>query len=211
MDKYADLYRIDWQDITDGKYCKTLVKSKVKRFYVDKGLGLATVNIDGTLNLAIEAEVDLRVNVDSKAEWTILTCIAKFWIVSGDRDIEGMAIMVSISKKGDIRSIFKLKLTSNGYKNRQNLEYAGIYSLHQAYVRGRRGIMLAIERDGCCHLISVAYGRLSKLQSIDSIVNVDVVKDEWYRVVMSVTATGTEGEFIIGGIYWTKRITLRLK
>ena len=36
------LYRMEWQDIKDGKYFKTLVKPDVEHFFADKGLGLAT-------------------------------------------------------------------------------------------------------------------------------------------------------------------------
>ena len=71
---------------------------------------------------------------------------------------------------------------------------------------------MAIERDGCCHLISVMYGMTSKLQSIDSIVPSEVANDyKQYRIVMSVTATGTIGEFIAGGENWIKRISVKLK
>ena len=210
LDNGGRLFRIEWQDIKDGKYDKTFVKSSVENFYVDRRLGLATINLDHTLSFASETEVDLGQKIDSKVIWTIVTCFAKCWIVSGDRDSQ--AIMASISKKSDIRSTLKLMLTSNGYKNyRDRREYRGICSLHQAYVRGRRGIMLAIERDGCCHLISVHYGRLSKIESIDSIVNVDVIEHMQHRVVKSVTATGAKDVFIVGGHLWTKKITIKLK
>ena len=119
--------------------------------------------------------------------------------------------MASISNNGDIRSTLKLKLTSNGYENRDEIMFAGIYSLHDVFTRGRRGIILAIERDGCCHLISVMYGRMPKLQCIASIVNIDVADRENDRVVMAVTATGIEGEFIAGGFGWTRWIGLKLK
>ena len=199
VDEDARLFRIEWQDIKDGKYVKTLVTSNVENFYVDESLGLATINKNDTLSLASGTEVDLRQNVDSKATWTIVTCIVKYWIVCGYR--EGHAIIASISRQGDVRSTLKLKMTSNGHVNDEGLiEFAGVYSLHQAYVRGIRGIMLAIERDGCCHLISVMYGRMFKLQSIVSIVpDVNVVFDKKNRIVQSVTATGTRGEFIVGG------------
>ena len=211
VDAYTRLYRIEWQDIKDGKYAKTLlVKSNVNNFYVDRRLGLATLNLNHTLSLPNGTKVDLKAKVDAKATWTIVACIAKCWIVCGDLESNGYAIMACISRQGRVRKPLKLKLTSNGHVNRGVVEFAGIYSLHQAYVSGRRGIMLAIGRDGCCHLISVAYGRLSKLQSIDSIVNVDVVKDESDRIVHSVTATGIVGEFIAGGENWTKKITLKL-
>ena len=176
--------------------------------------GLASLNIRDTLSLPSDTEVDLKAKVDFNATWTIVTCVAECWIACGDRDLEhdGHAIMASVSNKGNIRSTLKLKLTSNGYNNLNNFrKFAGIYSIHQAYVRGRRGIILAIERDGCCHLISVAYGCLSKLQSIESIVNVDLVEYNGMHIVSSVTATGTKGEFIAGGVGWTKRIILKLK
>ena len=207
VDRQARLYRIEWQDIKDGKYGKTLVKEYVFNFYVDGRLGLATLNVDNTLSLPNLTVVDLKAKVD---KWTIVTRIAKCWLVCGDIDIDGYAIMVSVTEKGYVRSTLKLKLTSNGYTNGGGKMFAGIYSMQKAFVRGRRGIMLAIERDGCCHLISVNYGRLSKLQSIASIVASDI-DHAGERVVMSVTATGTKGEFIAGGIGWTKKITIKLK
>ena len=215
VDDGARLYRIEWQDIKDGKYVKTLVKEKVENFYVDGRLGLATLSTNNVLSSPSGTDVDLKAKVDSKATWTIVACIAKCWIVCGDRDHEtdGHAIMTSVNDKGDVRSTLTLKLTSNGYVNDEGIKFkfASIYSLHNVFTRGRRGIMLAIERDGCCHLISVVYGRLSKLQSTNSIVNVNVVEDKRYRIVTSLTATGTKGEFIAGGIGWTKRIILKLK
>ena len=160
--------------------------------------------------MAGRAEVDLRKKVDSRAEWTIVTCIAKSWVVSGHLDLDGHAIMARISKQGNVRSTLKLKLTSNGYRNYDGRGYVGIFTLHQTYVRGRGGIILAVERDWYCHLISVAHGRLSKLQSLDSIGS----RRESYkrqRTVTSVAATGIDGEFIAGGMNWTKRISLKLR
>ena len=210
-DNYACLYRIDWQDIKDGKYDKTLVKENVENFYLDRRLGLATLNLNHTLSLPDLTEVDLKAKVGSIFRWTIVTCIAKCWIVCGDL-FHSEAIMATIDRQGEIKSALKLKLTSNGYKNRDGRKFEGIFTLQKAFVRGRRGIIFAIERDGYCHLISVNYGRLSMLQSIDSIVNLDVNKNRMSdRIVMTVTATGTEGEFIVGGVRWTRRISLKLK
>ena len=196
------------------------MKSKVKNFCVDRRLGLATLNKGDILNtgnnltLPNGIEVDLYAKVDFKAAWTMVACIAKCWIACGDRDLktDGHAIMASVNEQGRIRSTLTLKLTSNGYVDeRDGRKYAGIYSLHNVFVRGMEGIMLAIERDGCCHLISVMYGIMSKLQSIDSIVNVDVIKDERHHNVTSVAATGTKGKFIVGGFEWTRLISLKLK
>ena len=180
----------------------------MNNFYVDEQIGLTTLNTNDSLSLPSGAEVDIKAKVDSEAAWTIVNYIAKCWLVSGDH--EGQAIMASINKQGSIRSTLRFMLTSNGWVNKGR-QFAGIYNIHQAYVRGRRGIILAIQRDGCCHLISVVYGRMSKLQSIYSIVNVDEVEDKSLRIVASVVATDNKGEFIAGGVNWTKRICLKLK
>ena len=206
------LYRIEWKDIQKCIDHKELIRSDVQHFFVDKILGMAIVDTVGTLYLDNEVEVDLT-KVNTEAKWTIVTCLAKSWIVSGDLylDYDGLAIVSSISEKGDVKSTLKLKLTSNGYQNRDGIvRFAGIYALRKVYVTGMRGIMMAIERDGCCHLISVDYGRLSVLQSIDSIVP-SVVKYESFRLVTSVTATAKRGQFIFGGYNWTKLITVKYK
>ena len=200
VDLFGDFYRIEWQDIKAGNYQKTLVvESNVENFFVDRGLGLAIVNENGTLSLDNKTKVDLQTKCNPSAKWTIVTCVAKCWIVSGDCYLDGHAIMASISKKGSIKSTQKIKLTSNGYKGISGSEYGGIYALRKVYASGMRGIMMAIERDGCCHLISVDFGRLTVLQSIDSIVDIDMVLYESENIVHSVTAARTKGEFIVGG------------
>ena len=206
--KGGGLYRIEWQDIKNSKYRKKQVKSNAEGFYVDKRLGFTTLHFDNTLSLASTTIVDLRQKVDPNAKWTIVTCIAKYWVVSGD--FGDQSSIESITNKGDVRSTLKLKLTSNGHVNSYDIEHGGIFSLHQVYARGRRSIMMAIERDGCCHLISVVNGRMAMLQSIASIVS-DEIQYKHELIVMSVTATGTEGEFMAGGWNWTKKINLKLK
>ena len=211
VDKYGDMHRIEWQDIRNGKYCKIWMKPNVDNFFVDKTGGFATIDMNHTLflhrnylSLNSELTVDLRTKVDLLASnWTVLACVAKCWMVSGD--FYGQAIMASISNEGKIRSTMKLKLTSSGYR----VMYSDIYSIKKASVRGMRGIMIAIEREGCCHLISIVYGRMSVLQSIDLIVP-DVFEYKYHRLVMNVTATGTKGKFIVGGFDWTKMITINL-
>ena len=208
LDQDGGLYRIEWQDIQKCIDHKKKVKSHVQNFYVDEILGMAIVDWNVTLYLDNEVEVDLT-KVITEVKWMIVACIAKCWIVSGD--LKDQASMASISKKGEVRSTLKLRLTSNGHKGWGGLKYGGIYALRKVYVAGMRGIMMAIERDGCCHLISVDFGRLSILQSIDSIVPLDVVKDEINRIVMSVTATAKRGQFIFGGYNWTRLITVKYK
>ena len=227
VDNDGGLYRIEWEDIKDGKYLKTLVKSNVWDFYIDKTRGLATIDMSYILSLASVDEVIPLPKIDPLAQWTIVTCIAKYWIVSGD--LYDQSIITSISNKGDVISTLKLKLTSNGYLAEmasecydysdegiqyETMRFAGIFTLNPVFVRGRRGIMLAIERDGCCHLISVHYGRMSKLQSIASIVLITPFNmfDEGDNfIVISVVDTDTEGVFIAAGMGWTKKITIKLK
>ena len=108
----------------------------MENFYVDRELGLTTVNVDGTLSLESGVELDLRQRIYSRTIFTIVTYIAKYWIISADIDCDGKAIMASISKQGKIKSTLKLKLTCNGYINdKHGTEYSGIFSLHQAYIR----------------------------------------------------------------------------
>ena len=184
----------------------------MKLFYVDEILGLATLSKGHTLSLPSGAAVDLSTKGGIDLSWRIVACIANCWLVCGDRDIDGQVLVASISQNGDVRSTLKLKSAASGYMHRpRGAELAGIYSMHRVCYRGSQGVMLAIERGGCCHLLAVVDRRLSKLQSIDSIVNADVVKDRRCRVVVSVTATGTKGGFIVAGVNWTKLVILKLK
>ena len=240
LDMYACLYRVEWQDIIDGGYGKTLVKDNVVNFCIDKEQGLATLNMNHTLSLPSGAEVDLREKMAIKVEWTIVACIAKYWIVCGDR--ESQSIVASISKQGYVTSMLKVKLTANGYRKEiirdeeysydgaedsdsqhkmkeyvieyERMKYAGIHTLHQVFARGRKGITMAIERDGFCHLICLTYGRMSKLQSLDLFESHVFDREEGRKnhCVTSVTATGTKGEFIIGGMReFNRRMCLNLK
>ena len=71
MDEDNRLYRIEWQDIKDGKYCKTLVRPEVKHFFADRRLGLATILTNDKLSLPSGTDVGLRSD-DSKIKWTIV-------------------------------------------------------------------------------------------------------------------------------------------
>ena len=133
VDDDGGLYRIEWKDILKCIDHKELIKRDVENLHVDKILGMAIIDRFGTLYLDNEVEVDLK-KVNTEAKWTIVTCISKCWIVSGDH--KDKTVMANISKKGDIRSTLKLKLTSNGYKNWDGRKYTGIYALRKVYVTG---------------------------------------------------------------------------
>ena len=232
LDHSRSLYRIEWQDIKEGIYEKKHIKSKVDNFYVDRVLFLSTLDNDGTLYLDNEVVVHLT-KVNTEAQWLIVTCVANYWIVSGglDLDRDGHAIIAAVNKHGEIKSTLKFKLTTNGCVDQisQNydspveggyfakfadteggtVKFAGIFALRKVYITGMRGIMMAIDRDGCCHLIAVDYGRLSLLQSIDSIVPRYIEKEN--HLVMSVTATAVKGQFIVGGLGWTRMISVKVK
>jgi hypothetical protein len=70
---------------------------------------------------------------------------------------------------------------------------------------------MAIERDDCCHLMSIVYGRMAKLQSINLIVPISKIYYNEDNIVTTVTATGTRGELIVGGCGWAKLITEKMK
>ena len=59
VDHNGFLYRIAWQDIKEGKYEKKLIRSDLMNFFVDKILGIAILDIVGTLYLDDEVELDL--------------------------------------------------------------------------------------------------------------------------------------------------------
>lgn len=107
VDRHTGLYRIEWREIKDDKYVKTLktlLQTNVKNFYVDVILGLATLNMDNILTLPSKTIVDLKAKVNYEATWTIVTCIAECWIVCGEQNLEGRAIMVRVNNQGNIRS-----------------------------------------------------------------------------------------------------------
>lgn len=187
------------------------MKSNVENFYVYRELGLATLNWTGDLSLANGFEVDLLLKVESKAKWTIMICVNKFWVVSADSDYE--ATITSISKKAEIRSVLKFEIASKGYKDMSSFKgkYGGIYSLRKVYDKSTYGIIMAIECDDCCHLMSIVYGRMAKLQSINSIVPLSKIYYNKDNIVTTVTATGTRGELIVGGWGWAKLITVKIK
>lgn len=90
-------------------------------------------------------------------------------------------------------------------------KYGGIYSLRMVYDKDTYGIIMAIERDDYCHLMSIVYGRIEKLQSINSIVPLSKINYNKDNIVTTVTATGTRGELIVGGWGWAKLITVKMK
>ena len=136
VDRHGRLYRIEWQDIKEGKYQKTLVKPHVQNFYVDIELGVCTVKND-TLYLESGTVVNLRNEAYYYENWTIVTCVAKCWIVSGDRNHFGDCnivhdvTMARISKRGKVISRLKIKQTYNGYKDIFGKKYGGIYALQK--------------------------------------------------------------------------------
>lgn len=85
-----------------------------------------------------------------------------------------------------------------------------MYCIKTVFERSGRAILLAAERIGCCHLISMARnGGLAVIQSIQLLVPADgdLSCD---RTVMSVTETNTKGEFIVLGINKMQKVTIKL-
>jgi hypothetical protein len=93
-------------------------------------------------------------------KWTIIIKACKYWIFCGE--YEGKATIVSLNFKAALCSELNLKMTCNGFKGKPNM-----LCLKTAIIREKKAIVLATERDGWCHLISISVkGRLMLLQSI---------------------------------------------
>lgn len=82
-----------------------------------------------------------------------------------------------------------------------------------AYNRHDRCVMLAIEREGACHIVSMAnHGGLCLMRSIASVFDSGFVTEpQTERIVMSASCTDREGELIVAGWKFVRKICLKLK
>ena len=102
-----------------------------------------------------------------------------------------------------------IKMTSNGY----GASHATMYSMRTVYATRHQAVILALERDGCCHLVSVARrGSLTLLMTVDGIVPSSAdASDLGRHHIASVSNTDEKGVIIVGGKNWIKKLTFMLK
>lgn len=139
-----------WSDL--GKKIKAkLFDSEVEDFCVDGG-GVAILSLGKMLKLPNGLQKCMK-TVNWIVKWTIIIKACKSWILCGE--YEGKATIVSVNFKAALCSELYLKMTCNGFKGKPNM-----LCLKTAITREKKAIVLATERDGWCHLISISYGTL---------------------------------------------------
>ena len=201
------LYRIVWLDIIDGNYAKKeLIDSNVEDFWVIKG-SFGMIHKDGVLKLPFGKILDLK-SVESNAQWTIITEAAKHWIVSGDLD--GQAIIASIKSSGKVKSTLTIHLTSIGIRVTIERTHATMYTLKTVTVVRHKSIVMAFERDSICHLISVnTSGKMMMINTIADVLPAKLAKLK--KIIKYAIVLDGKGNVLVGGVSWTKKISLKFK
>ena len=116
-----------------------------------------------------------------------------------------MSTIASIDDRGLVISSMSIRTTDVG-------GYAYIRHIKTAIVTGDRAIILAMELSACCHLISMtASGHLNLIESMPSIRRPDVeYHHDCYKVIYSMTESDVEGQYIVAGYSWIRKLTVRL-
>ena len=207
IDNRDRLQRISWQDIKAGRYTRhSVVDSNVEDFYMHDQ-GNAILKTTGTLVLnAGRHSVEMHDMHDtfSSVKWSTVIKSADRWIVCGDRK-DSSSTIVSLDDRGVV-------ISSVSIVTRAAWGDAFIKYLKTAIVRRHEAIILAIDVNSCCHLISMtASGHLHTLDSTPTLCRCDIkYPDEWYKQITSMTETDTEGQYIVAGYMWIKKLTVRL-
>lgn len=165
IDHADKLHRLSWYNIENQRYPKkTKVATEVENFQVTP-TGLAILSPSGKLSIPNGESLDLRI-INSQAKWSILTQAAGNWILSGD--IGYKSVVAAISGDLSMVSSMNLNMTSNGNIAKSSLE---MMCIKIAYEYMKSAILLTVERDGCCHLLSLSSkGRLGYMQNYPSLV-----------------------------------------
>ena len=206
-DVYDRLHTLKWSDIEAGNYSpeQVVVANNVQDFSMSQD-GVGVLNTNGKLKLPSGISFNLN-SVSAEAKWTNLDKVANHWIATGG--LNDTAILASVGPRGHFRSSLELQLTRNRYKT---ASHPRIYCLRPAFERRGRAVILAIERDGVCHLVGMtARGRLATVTRLSNMA--DRGREYAmpnYEVVLCVSDDGVEGEFVLGGYCWMKKLALKL-
>ena len=203
IDSSDSLYRISWHDVIAGRYdSKCLIDDSVEDFYMHEH-GNAILKTTGIIALKDGRSVNMQ-DVDDIAKWSAVIRSADRWIACGDRT-DSRSTIASIDDAGVVISTVTLCTTDVDGE-------AFIKYLKTAIVRGRQAVILAIDISARCHLISMtASGRLHMLESMPSIYKPDVVyPDDTWKATTSMSETDVEGQYIVAGYMWIKKLTVEL-
>ena len=209
VDRQDDLYRLSWSDIRLNMFnSRVKVASLIEDFFIAIGGRLAILTITAMLQLPGGHSFNMaKFRIDIK--WTIVIKTAGRYIVSGDD--KKNSIIVSFSRKAKKLSYISIRLTSNGEPGRGAKKSPIMYSLVSLFDINCRSLILALERDGSWHMISMtSAGQLHVIQSYDTLVTDDVTDDS-LKIVMCATRCSRPGVVAVGGCGWLKQISVRLK
>lgn len=212
VDSDDDLCYIRWREIERFNVTvKMTAFTQVEDFFAAENDEIAVIHLDGRLSLPMDKKIDLT-KIKDNVGWSIVIKISSKWLVCGDAN--GKATLALIGESGRVNSVVSQTLTTNGYVA-ENSEYSvntSMYCMKVVEQKKDRALVLAIERDCYCHLVAYYYpDNLVRLDTFSMISRseVNMVKSE--KVILSITKTNKDNEFIATGIHWVKIFTLKLK
>ena len=195
------LYSMKWSRILDKNYTdKVSLATDVEDFYATAA-GVAILGVKGNLMLPGCHAIDLNV-VDPAIKWSIVIGDANRWIVSGNGS--GLFKLVYVNRSARLRSTMSIESDASE-----------TYMVCMKMITSSRhgSLILAAERPGVCHLISVS-GR-SMMTLIRTIKNLSVKTNESCKemanTIFSVTLGRLAGELIVAGVGWIKNIVIKLR
>ena len=202
IDQGDNLYHIAWPDnMNDGQIMKTLIASKIEDFFAAANV-VGMIGKDGKLTLSKGKLIDLELTL-KKIKPSILIKLANHWIVSGDLD--GQAIIASFSDTGKLSSRVAIDMTS-----RKSRDTAMMFCLKTVVVDRGRAVMLAVEREGCCRLLSMTCrGRLYVVFKLPCLLDVSNTNDT-YKVIFSLSTCFQNGDILVGGYGCMKMIKIKI-
>ena len=198
-----NLYHMAWSDIMNGgEIKKSLIAQEIEDFFAAAN-GLGMISKDGILTLPKGKEVRLEPSLN-KSGPSILIKLANHWIVSGDLD--GQAIIASFRDTGKFCSKVTINMTSS-----KSPEVAMMYCLQTVVVDSGRAVALAVERNGCSHLLSITCrGQLDVVFTLPCLLE-EFNTSDGYKVILSTSTCSQNGEILIGGFGWLKMIKIKIK
>ena len=203
IDDSDSLYRISWHDVKAHRFdSKCLIDDSVEDFYMHEH-GNAILKTTGIIALKNSQTVNMK-NIDYRAEWSTVIRSANRWIACGDRK-DSISTIASIDDRGVVISTLSICTTAVE-------EDALIQYLKTAIVKRHLSIILAIENSARCHLISMtASGHLHMLQSMPSLCRPDIeYPDDSYKAINTMTESDVQGQYIVSGYLWIKKLTVSL-
>ena len=134
--------------------------------------------------------------------WSLVVEADKYWLASGE--IGSQATIVWISSTGVLKSKIKVKMASNSIDGFDN---TSIYSLEFISSKAAYDVIVAIERGGCLHMISMSKNGSLSLQSSRE----KIASNHASPIVVYSVCKGYEiDELIVNGSRWMKKVKLSI-